>query len=85
MKSKLWYYLTDLVFEFTVFDVVKNKVVASPLQFPVLLAYALILHRAQSMKFRSVLVDCVHMIRPGEIGVAVVRVTSKAGLTLKKL
>ena len=55
------------------------------MQFPVLLAYALILHRAQSMKFRSVLVNCVHMIRPGQIGVAVGRVTFKAGLTLKTI
>ena len=70
-------------FEFTVFDGVKNKVVASRLQFPVLLAYALTVHRAQGMTFQSVLVDCAHMIRPGQIGVAVGRVTSKAGLTLK--
>ena len=61
----------------------ENKVVASRLQFPVLLAYALTVHRAQGMTFQSVLVDCAHMIRPGQIGVAVGRVTSKAGLTLK--
>ena len=58
VKSKLCYNLMDQVFEFNVFDGVKNKVVASPLQFSVLLAYALILHRAQSMKLQIPVCAC---------------------------
>ena len=54
--------------------------IASRVQFPLLLAFALTVHKAQGMSLPRVQVDCSGMTTPGQLGVAIGRATSKSGL-----
>ena len=49
-------------------------------QIPLNLAYGITVHRAQGMTLDKVVVDCRNMTIPGQIGVALGRATSIAGL-----
>lgn len=49
-------------------------------QYPVKLAFALTVHRAQGQTMKYVTVDCKDFFAPGQLGVAVGRATSFAGL-----
>ena len=49
-------------------------------QIPLNLAYGITVHRAQGMTLDKVLVDCRNMTIPGQIGVALGRASSIAGL-----
>ncbi|XP_053388253.1 uncharacterized protein LOC123543993 [Mercenaria mercenaria] len=65
---------------FSVFSPTQNRVLAKREQVPLLLAYALTVHKAQGMTLDRVEVDCQQMFRPGQLGVAMGRVRSSDGL-----
>lgn len=65
---------------FTVFDPRKNADIASRMQFPVKPAFALTIHKAQGMTLSWVEVDCRDIFKTGQLGVAISRVKSSAGL-----
>ncbi len=49
-------------------------------QFPLQLAYALTIHRAQGQTIKNLVVSCSGIFRPGQLGVAIGRAVSKHGL-----
>ena len=67
---------------FEVFDTVANRTLASRTQIPVILSFAMTVHRAQGQTIENVEVDCFSFFAPGQLGVAVGRATSKKGLRI---
>ena len=67
-------------YSFTKYDPNTNKCIASRLQFPLRLAFAMTIHKAQGMTLPLVEVNCKHAQFPGQIGVAVGRAKSSKGL-----
>ncbi|XP_071143980.1 uncharacterized protein [Mytilus edulis] len=67
---------------FDVFDLKQQKNLASRKQFPVILAFALTVHRAQGQTLQNVEVDSFSFFAPGQMGVAVGRAVSIDGLRL---
>ncbi|XP_053385248.1 uncharacterized protein LOC123552526 [Mercenaria mercenaria] len=65
---------------FTVFSPKQNQTVANWEQIPLLLSYALTIHKSQGMTLDSVHVDCREIFQPGQLGVAIGRVRSGKGL-----
>ncbi|KAK3085746.1 hypothetical protein FSP39_008107 [Pinctada imbricata] len=65
---------------FSVFSPVLKKNVAERTQVPLKLAYALTVHKAQGMTLQRAEIDCHSMFAPGQLGVAIGRVKSPAGL-----
>jgi hypothetical protein len=65
---------------FSVFDPVMRKVLASRTQLPLKLSFALTIHKSQGMTLPAVVVHCAKGTQPGQIGVAVGRAVSLAGL-----
>ncbi|KAK3085252.1 hypothetical protein FSP39_000710 [Pinctada imbricata] len=72
--------MTRVNFEF--FDPKKSKVIASRSQYPVKLAYAMTIHRSQGMTINALEIDCHSIFQPGQLGVAVGRVTSSENLKI---
>lgn len=68
---------------FTVFDLRCGRVRTQRLQFPIRLAYALTVHKAQGQSLPNVVVDCAGFFLAGQVGVAVGRAVSIAGLQIK--
>ena len=66
----------------TVFSALDDKVVASRVQFPLDLAYATTVHKAQGLTLSRVEVDCVGMTTPGQFAVAIGRCINKKGLRI---
>ncbi|KAL3841440.1 hypothetical protein ACJMK2_019590 [Sinanodonta woodiana] len=67
---------------FEVFDSQCNMVVATRIQYPVRLAYAITVHRAQGQSLDRLEIDCYSFFSPGQMGVSVGRATSKEGLRI---
>ena len=67
-------------YSFTVYSPEVQREVATRLQIPLKLAFALTVHKCQGMSLPSIVVDCRNMKHPGQIGVAVGRGTTKAGI-----
>ena len=64
----------------SVFDPHKNRNIATRVQVPIKVAYALTIHKCQGMTLPSVTVDASNIFKCGQLGVAVGRATTKAGL-----
>ena len=71
--------------KFEVFDYKQNKIVASRTQIPVLLAFAMTVHRAQGQTTPNLEIDSSSFFAPGQLGVAVGRAESKSGLLIRNL
>ena len=67
---------------FSTYSSRRKKDVASRLQIPLRLSYAITVHKAQGLIMDRVFVDCRHMTKPGQIAFAVGRTTCKKGLTV---
>ena len=67
-------------YSFTKYDPNTNKCIASRLQFPLRLAFAMTIHKAQGMTLPLVEVNCKNAKFPGQIGVAFGRAKSSKGL-----
>lgn len=67
---------------FDVFDLKQHKNLASRKQFPIILAFALTVHRAQGQSLQNVEIDCYSFFAPGQMGVAVGRAVSIGGLRI---
>ncbi|KAK3100053.1 hypothetical protein FSP39_013962 [Pinctada imbricata] len=65
---------------FTKFDPVEKRNIAKREQFPLNLAYALTIHKAQGLTIDNLIIDCKNAFSPGQIGVAVGRARSVEGL-----
>ena len=65
---------------FNVYHHYTRQIIASRLQFPIKLAYAITVHRAQGQTLPYVIVDCSSFFKPGQTGVAIGRAVSKEGL-----
>ena len=52
-------------------------------QYPVRLAYAYTVHKAQGMTLNSIDIDAMNMTNPGQLGVALGRATTIAGISLR--
>ena len=68
-------------YTFTVRDK-DNNVIGVRKQIPLKLGYTVTVHKAQGRTLNSVVVDSTHFWRPGQIGVAVGRATSKDALQI---
>jgi hypothetical protein len=68
---------------FEIFDKEQNTVLACRVQYPVMLAFALTVHRAQGQTLPFVEVDCFSFFAPGQMGVAIGRATSTDGLCVR--
>ncbi|KAH3876733.1 hypothetical protein DPMN_000583 [Dreissena polymorpha] len=71
--------------KFEVFDASQNKVLASRSQIPVILAFAMTVHRAQGQTIKNLEIDCASFFAPGQLGVAVGRAVCKQGLCIRNL
>ena len=69
-------------YTFNIFSPEVQRDVATRLQIPLKLAFALTVHKSQGMSLPSVVVDCRNMKHPGQIGVAVGRGTIKSGIQI---
>lgn len=67
---------------FEVYDPSCKKMLASRLQFPLRLAYAMTVHRAQGQSLQFLEVDCYSFFSPGQMGVAVGRAMTIDGLRI---
>ena len=70
-------------YKFTKFDPITKTCVASRLQFPLKLAFAITIHKSQGMSIPYVEIDCKFVNQPGQIGVAVGRAQTIDGLCVK--
>jgi hypothetical protein len=68
---------------FEVFDSTQNKTLASRLQIPLMLCFAMTVHRAQGQTIENLYVDCSSFFAPGQMGVAIGRATAKNTLCIK--
>ncbi|XP_053382006.1 uncharacterized protein LOC128549396 [Mercenaria mercenaria] len=82
LSKKLFEQLVSIVTQLrdVIFSPTQNRVLAKREQVPLLLAYALTVHKAQGMTLDRVEVNCQQMYRPGQLGVAMGRVRSSDGL-----
>ena len=70
-------------YRFEVYSPEQSKILASRTQYPIILAYALTVHRAQGQTIEYVDIDCQSFFAPGQLGVAVGRCKSKEGLRVQ--
>ncbi|WAR29155.1 PIF1-like protein [Mya arenaria] len=68
---------------FVKFDPVSRRALAKRVQFPLILAFGLTIHKSQGMSLKSVIIDCEDAKIPGQIGVALGRATSSEQLQVK--
>ena len=66
---------------FSIYCSINNKVIASRHQIPVVLAYGVTIHKSQGLTLERVIVDCSNIFKPGQLGVAIGRVTKKKRIT----
>ena len=67
-------------YQFSVYSCEKGKDIASRLQFPLKLAFAITTHKAQGLTLKRIEIDCRQMNNPGQIGVAIGRACEVKGL-----
>lgn len=67
-------------FQFDVYSPQQQKSLACRTQYPIQLAFALTVHKAQGQTLQCVEVDCYSFFAPGQMGVAVGRCVNKEGL-----
>lgn len=67
---------------FTTYDPVDKIVLATRIQLPIKVAYAFTIHKSQGMTLKNVIVTCQSCFQPGQLGVAVGRAVSVAGLKI---
>ena len=67
---------------FDIYDMNRKISLAHRLQYPIQLAFALTVHKSQGQTLENVEVDCFSFFAPGQMGVAVGRCVSKAGLKI---
>ena len=67
-------------YEFSRYDPKIGKLRAMRKQYPLKLAYAMTIHRAQGQTLPELVVDCRNIRNPGQIGVAIGRAVCKDGL-----
>ncbi|CAC5389967.1 PIF1 [Mytilus coruscus] len=67
-------------FYFTVYDANEKIDVACRTQYPIRLAFALTVHKAQGLTVDRISIDCTQMNQFGQIAVAIGRCTTKKGL-----
>lgn len=67
---------------FKVYDSRQQKTLGSRTQIPLILAFALTVHRAQGQTLHHVEVDCYSFFAPGQMGVAIGRVVTTSGLRI---
>ena len=67
---------------FDIFDTKQQKTLACREQIPLILAFALTVHRAQGQTLNFVEIDCYSFFAPGQMGVAVGRATNTDGLRI---
>ncbi|XP_062600182.1 uncharacterized protein LOC134261804 [Saccostrea cucullata] len=67
-------------FQFDVYSPQQQRSLACRTQYPVQLAFALTVHKAQGQTLQCVEVDCYSFFAPGQMGVAVGRCVNKEGL-----
>ena len=60
----------------------KKESVACREQYPLKVAYAMAVHRAQGQTMKHLIIDCKKMNKPGQIGVSVGRAVCKRGLSV---
>lgn len=65
---------------FTKYDPVTKTDLAKRVQLPLKLAYAFTIHKSQGMSLPNLIVNCQHIIQPGQLGVAIGRAVSIKGL-----
>lgn len=58
---------------------------ATRIQIPIKVAYALTIHKSQGMTLKNVIVNCQSCFQPGQLGVAFGRAVSVAGLNIVNL
>ena len=68
---------------FSVYDPTLNCNLAERAQYPLTLAYALTIHKSQGMSLPNVVLDCMYINKPGQLGVAIGRALSTEGLQVK--
>ena len=71
------------MFSFLVYDPRLERNLAERKQFPLMLAYALTIHKAQGMSLPSVVIDSTYINKPGQFGVAIGRALSTDGLQVQ--
>ena len=76
--------ITLSLYKFDVYDQQQRKVLASRTQYPIMLSFALTVHRAQGQTLEYVDVDCASFFS-GQLGVAIGRVKTEAGLRVRNL
>ena len=65
---------------FLIYSCNEGKVVASRKQIPLCLAFSITIHKSQGLTLERVEVDASNVFAPGQLGVAIGRVTEKKGL-----
>ncbi|XP_045177826.2 uncharacterized protein LOC123537946 [Mercenaria mercenaria] len=70
---------------FEIFDASQNKILASRSQIPIILAFAMTVHRAQGQTIENLEIDSSSFFAPGQLGVAIGRAVCKKGLSIKNL
>jgi hypothetical protein len=68
---------------FEIYDANQKKILASRTQVPLILAFAMTVHRAQGQTIENLEVDCSTFFAPGQLGVAIGRAVSKSGLCVR--
>ena len=68
--------------KFEEYDPSTNTVLATWVQYPLKLAFALTVHRAQGQEFDRLEIDCYSFFAAGQMGVAVGRAVKKSGLKI---
>ena len=67
---------------FEVYDPTTKTILASRMQYPLRLAYALTVHRAQGQSMKYLEVDCYSFFAPGQMGIAIGRAITTEGLRI---
>ena len=65
---------------FSVYDAIKKKVVAERHQYPISLSFAITIHKSQGLTLPRVVVNCINILKPGQLGVAIGRAVNLEGL-----
>ena len=67
-------------YKFSIYSPEKGMDIATRKQIPITLAFAITSHKAQGLTLPRVEVDCRHMSNPGQVGVAIGRVSVVKGI-----